>query len=80
MKRGIILYSILFLSIVAKAQQHPVKLLNRSAITGIAHASFYTKDIQANTAFYSNYLGFTDTLQPNKNASNICQQCHYATY
>ena len=40
-----------------KAQSNKIK---RPLITGIAHASFYTKDLESTQQFYKNYLGFAE--------------------
>jgi len=34
--------------------------IKRPLITGIAHASFYTKDVESTRQFYKNYLGFSE--------------------
>ena len=38
------------------------KGIKRPPITGIAHAAFFTKDVESTRKFYTEYLGFTEAF------------------
>lgn len=54
----IILFTASVIIVKVEAKVNPV--IRRPLITGIAHASFYTKDVESTRRFYKNYLGYAE--------------------
>ena len=62
------LFILLFITVSSKAQSAMPK---RPKITGVAHAAFFTKDLDNTRQFFKDYMGFAEPIVVNSNQGQI---------